>query len=205
MRKRPGLIYCIIQILLLWITPCLAQQPVKEPATDKEFPQRITFVEDNKDYSLEITGVSVRKKIVIKVYAMAHYMQAPPGGDVQEIIKAILTDGKPKQITMDFARSVGPGKIQEAFRDGFAKNATKAELREIEPLINQFCSYFDREVKENDQLILRWLPGGKVISRAQGKQEAVITNATFARVLWSIWFGEDSIVDRARLVGMVKR
>lgn len=199
-------IFCgIIQVLLLWITPCIAEQTVSDPATNKEFPSRVIFSEDNKEYTLDITGVSVRKKIVIKVYAMAHYMQSPPAGDVREIIKAILTDGKSKQITMDFVRSVGSGSIQEAFRDGFAKNATKAEFREIETLVHQFCGYFDREVKENDRIVLRWLPGGKVIVRAQGKKELALTNPVFARVLWSIWFGEDSIVDRSQLVGMVRR
>jgi hypothetical protein len=192
-------------ILLFWITPCLAEQMVSEPATGKEFPSRVIFAEDNKEYALDITGVSVRKKIVIKVYAMAHYMQSPPMGDVRDIIKAVLTDGKPKQITMDFVRSVGSGSIQEAFRDGFAKNATKAEFQEIESLVHQFCGYFDRDVKENDRFVLRWLPGGKVIARAQGKKELALVSPVFARALWSIWFGEDSIVDRSQLVGMVRR
>ena len=66
--------------------------------------------------------------------------------------------------------------------------------------VDQFVGYFAKEVNENDQYVLRWLPGGVVIAIVQGEEKPAITGELFARTLWSIWFGEDSIVDRDDLV-----
>jgi hypothetical protein len=63
-------------------------------------------------------------------------------------------------------------------------------------------SYYSTEIKENDQLILRWLPGGTVVAIIEDKPHTPITNPTFARVLWTIWFGPDSIVDPEELVAL---
>jgi hypothetical protein len=111
-----------------------------------------------------------------------------------------MSDGKAKQITMEFARDVDAAKIKEAYQDGFKEHATKDELKNIDPLINRFIAYFSKDVKENDTYILRWFPGGTIVAVIQGEEEPAITDVTFARTLWSIWFGESSIVDRDDLV-----
>jgi hypothetical protein len=179
---------------------CYAGQPVAEPSTQKKFPATVTVPFNNKEYTLEVTGLAVRKKFVFNVYGMAHYMHDAPRGSLKEVIRVILSDNTPKQITMDFTRNVGAGKIQSAFKEGFRKNASKSELLSLTLLIDQFCGYFEKEVKENEQFILRWLPGGKIITIVQGKEKPAITNTSFARALWSIWFGNDSIVKRDTLV-----
>jgi hypothetical protein len=112
----------------------------------------------------------------------------------------MLVDGKARQITMDFARDVDAGKIRDAYLDGFRENATADELKSIQPLVDEFVGFFAKEVKENQQLILRWLPGGIVVATITGEEMPAITSPLFARVLWSIWFGKDSIVDRDDLV-----
>lgn len=183
--------------------PSPAQETVVEPSTDKSFPKKVSFTYENTEYALSITGVAVRKKFVFKVYGMAHYMQDAAKTTQEEAFKEALTDGKAKQITMDFARDVGSDKIQGAYRDGLKKNATDEELKEIQPLIDQFVGYFDKEVKENEQYILRWIPGGAILTTVQGEEKPAITNKTFARVLWSVWLGKDSVVDQNNLVQFI--
>lgn len=184
--------------------PSPSQETVQESSTGKSFPAEVSFSHDGVDYTLSVTGTAVRKKYAVaKVYGMAHYMQDAAKSSREEAFTAALTDGKAKQITMDFARDVGPDKIQDAYREGFKKNATAEELQEIQALVDQFAGYFDKDVKENEQYILRWLPGGVVLTTVQGQEKPAITSATFARVLWSIWLGKDSIVDRGKLVAMI--
>ena len=190
----------VVAFFLSWSIPALAQEMVEESSTGKKFPAEVSFTYDGKDYTLSLTGLTVRKKFVFKVYGVAHYMEEPGSMSEEEAYKAVLTDGKAKQITMDFARDVGAGKIQGAYRDGFKKNATDAEMSEIQQYVDQFVGYFDKDVKENEQYILRWLPGGTVVTIVQGEEKPAITNATFAKVLWSIWLGEDSIVKREKLI-----
>lgn len=63
----------------------------------------------------------------------------------------------------------------------------------------------DKEVKENQQYVLRWLPGGTILSTIQGEEKPAITNDTFARILWPIWLGPDSVVDRDDLVARIAK
>lgn len=191
--------------ILMVLTPQIFAQDdmVEEPSTDKLFPKVINFTYEDVDYKLDITGTAVRKKIIFKVYGIAHYMQDPVHGEKDDIFNSILNDSKAKQITMDFARNVGAGKIQGAYRDGFEKNATEEELANIQNSIDQFVGYFDTEVKKNETYVLRWLPDSTVISVVKGEEKPAIKDPTFAKILWKIWLGEKSIVKRKNLINFL--
>jgi hypothetical protein len=196
---------CAFALLLISsVTVMYAQETVQEPSTGKPFPIQVTMNADGKEYSMKLTGLAVRKKFMFKVYGLAHYMQDPPAVADEAAYAAILQEGKAKHLMMDFARDVTVEQIQGAYRDGFEENATPEERKTIQPFVDQFLKCFTREVKENDKFLLTWLPGGSIIASVQGTIQPPIHNETFARVLWTIWFGEDSIVDREDLVSRMK-
>lgn len=180
-----------------------AQEKITEPSTGKEFPATVTLTVAGKPVSLHATGVAVRKKFIIKVYGMVHYMQDPVPGKEQEVIASVLTDGKAKQISLSFVRDVDVTSIQGAYRDGFKNNATPADLAKIQPTVDKFLTYFTSNVKEGDSFTYQWLPGGTVVVVARGEEKPALTDPLFARTLWTIWFGEDSIVDREDLLAKV--
>ena len=191
-----------IAAMMLCASLVFAADTVEE--SGKTFPTQITVAHDGVDHTMSLTGVTTRKKFVIKVYAMAHYMADPQATNEESALKACLTDGQAKQITMTFNRGVGADKIIGAYRDGFKKNATDAELKDIQPLVDQFADFYKgADVEEDDQYILRWLPGGVIVTVIKGEEKPAITNETFARILWSIWLGEDSIVKPDALVSMM--
>ena len=190
----------ILSAFMFLLSPTYAQENVKEPSTGKNFPGQVSFTHDGKNYTLTLTGVSVRKKLVFKVYGMAHYIESFTKGGSQEAFDAVMADGKAKQITMEFARDVDAAKIKETYEDSFKEHATREELKAIKPSLDQFLGYFTQDVKENDQFVLRWMPGGTIASTIIGQEKPPIADAAFARILWSIWFGEDSVVDRDDLV-----
>jgi hypothetical protein len=199
--KRPiSTAIILLSGILLCGSLLLAQETVKESSTGKTFPTAVTVSHEGKNLTLALTGTTVRKKIIVKVYAVAHYMQDPPTGKEKDLYPAILTDGKAKQLTMEFVRDVTVSQIRGAYHDGFEENATKEEMNALAPLLEKFLGNFTNDVKENDRFVLRWLPGGVVQAQVQGVDKPAVTNATFARILWSIWLGEDSIVDREDLV-----
>jgi hypothetical protein len=189
--------------LILSAALASAQESVQEPSTGKSFPVVVKFTRNGTEYPMQLTGVAVRKKLVFKVYGMAHYAQDPVKAPKEEALGAMLVDGKARQITMDFARDVDAGKIRDAYMDGFRENATAGEFTSIQPLVDQFVGFFAKEVKENQQFIVRWLPGGVVVATVAGEDKPPITSPVFARVLWSIWLGKDSIVDRDDLVARI--
>ena len=181
----------------------VAQETVQEPSTGKSFPVTVKYTWHGTEYTMSLTGTAVRKKLVFKVYGMAHYCQDPPSGSKEDVFRAMLLDGKARQITMDFARDVDAGKIRDAYMDGFRDNATPDEMKAIQPLVDQFVGFFAVDVKEDQQFIVRWLPGGTVVATVAGEEKPPITGEVFARVLWSIWLGKDSIVDRDDLVARI--
>jgi len=195
----------LFPLSLLMAGAVVAQEMVTEPSTGKKFPAVQSFSAGGKEYAMQLTGVAVRKKLVFKVYGMAHHMENPISGTRAGVIKDVLTDGKAKQITMEFVRDVDVASIQKAYREGFAENASKQELPQIQGLIEKFVGNFTSGVKENDVFILRWLPGGRIIPVIKGEEKETITDPVFARVLWTIWFGDESIVDPDDLVARVAK
>lgn len=190
-----------LMLLVAGMSP--GQENVQEPSTGKSFPVLVTCSHGGTDYSMSLTGVAVRKKFVFKVYGMAHYVQDPVKAPREEALGGMLIDGKARQIIMDFARDVDASKIRDAYTDGFKENATSDELKSIQPLVDQFITYFAVDVREKQQFILRWLPGGVILATVAGEEKPPITSPLFARVLWSIWLGKDSIVDRDDLVARI--
>lgn len=193
----------ILALIVLFALGAYGQQTITEPSTEKVFPAGVTYAHGGKEYALQATGMAVRKKFMFKVYGMVHYMQDPPRTSEESAYKEIMADGKAKQITMNFARDVTANQITDAYRDGFKENAGKEEQASMQPLLNTFLGYFTEGVKENDTFTLRWVPGGTVVPIIRGKEFDPIVNPTFARILWSIWFGEHSIVDREDLVQLI--
>jgi hypothetical protein len=194
-------------ILFLFLLPALllSQTMVKEPSTEKNFPSSVTFESAAAEYTLNLTGLSVRKKYFFKVYGIAHYMQDAGTMSQSDAFKACLADGKAKQITMDFARDVDNKSIIDTYNESFKEIATKEELASVQSALTQYLGYFDKEVKENQQYVLRWIPGGTILATIQGEEKPPIANETFARVLWSIWLGPDSVVDRDDLVARIAK
>lgn len=205
MRNRRTCRSLLLGSLFFLACTAFAQEMVTEPSTGKKFPAVQSFSAGGKDYSMQLTGVAVRKKVVFKVYGMAHHMENPAGGTRAGAIKDVLTDGKAKQITMVFVRDVDAASIQDAYRDGFKENVSREDYPKIQGLIEKFVGNFTAGVKENDVFVLRWLPGGTIIPVIKGEEKAPITNPVFARVLWTIWFGDESIVDPDDLVARVAR
>ena len=68
--------------------------------------------------------------------------------------------------------------------------------------LTHFIGFFNQDVQKGDEQILRWIPGGYVEVLINGKAAGNITNHDFAKALWSIWFGQNSVVDRNSLVSM---
>ncbi len=186
----------------IWLSVARSEDQVEEPVTKKHFPRTVEFEYNGMNYELQLTGVAARKKVLFKVYGIAHYMGVADFEDVYKALNTALSDSYAKQITLDFARDVDAGSIQNAYRSGFEKNASDEEKEVIAPFVDLFLAGFSKDVKENDQCILRWLPDGIVLAVINGEVRDPIENVTFAKVLWRIWLGEKSIVDRKKLVEM---
>lgn len=173
---------------------------IRDAGTSIVFPASVSFVQNGSPYSLSITGLAVRTRFFFNVYCLAHYMEDPPTGTTNAVLRAIMSGRQAKQVTMHFVRDVSADRIQRALLEGFERNTTDSELEAIQPYVDQFARAIHRDVEEDDQFVIRWLPGGTTTSIFEGREVTTITNASFAKVLWSIWFGEYSVVNRDHLM-----
>lgn len=175
---------------------------IQEKSTDRNFPREVTVRHGENDFLLQATGATVRKKFVFKVYAIAHYMEAATFPGIEEALEAARSGEHACQITMEFARGVDAKKIRDAYREGFEKNASEEDFEAIRPYIALFVAYFENKIEKNEQIVLRRFPDGTVLTTVAGVEMDSLHDPMFATVLWDIWLGEHSIVDRKKLVNL---
>jgi chalcone isomerase-like protein len=167
-----------------------------------QFPQNVVVDYNDQQTGLTLTGLTVRKKFFLKIYSMAHYVEQKPGTSVagDEIYQYILQQFGAKQISMVFLRALTAEQIQKSLISGIKLNTSEDEYLQILPQVETFMAAIYEDVKENDEFIIRWFPDGTMVSLFQGEQISSIKDEQFAKTLWSIWFGEHSVVDRDSLV-----
>lgn len=178
---------------------------VRESTTGVDFPSEVSFEYKGKSFKLQITGEATRKKFFVSVYNVAHYLQE---GAVMSFgankIQTILNEDTAKQLTFKWVRTVEAAKVKEGYDESFKKTLSPHEYAQLQNEISQFLSYFNQEVKKGDEHVLRWLPGGNIEVIIKGNTVGTISNPSFAKALWSIWFGDKSVVDSEKLVSLLK-
>ncbi len=150
----------------------------------KKLPDSITIGE----HKLVFNGAGLRKKLFIKVYAGALYLNAKSKNRA-----AVLAADEAMAVRMHFIyNGVGPDKLTEAWNEGFdaALGANKASQQKH---IDAFNKLFTAEAKTDDIYEIAYLPGkgvqvivnGKVIGTVNGGLE-------FKKAVFGIWLGEKS-------------
>lgn len=177
---------------------------IKDNATDATFPSEISVENSGKTFKLQATGVATRKKLIVKVYSIAHYIEDAASFSKTNFFQEVLKDGKAKQFTMKWVRNVPAEKVLEAYHESFNKVLAGKESPQVKESIEKFLTFFNQEAKTGDEYILRWLPGGVIEVNLNGKSAGSVTNNDFAAALWSIWFGENSIVNRDQLISQLR-
>ncbi len=193
MLKLFAVFFCVSSLGLY------AQTTVVDSSTGESFPREISFDHEGKSYQLQATGVATRKKFFVKVYSVAHYLQAGAAKGGADILSVIMQDNNAKQLTIKWVRNVEAAKVQ----DGFRESLSASEQANQQGDINKFVQWFSRDVQKGDEHVLRWLPGGYVEVLLNGTKVGSLTNPAFAKGLWSIWFGENSVVDRNSLISLI--
>lgn len=178
----------------------LGENTIVDTSTKETFPSEVSFDQGGKHYDLEATGVATRKKLIIKVYSLASYLQKGAASTKDDRLAAILSDDNAKQLTMKWVRDVGPEQVKESYQEAFHKVFSEQAYAQQKNNIDDFLKIFLVGAKKGDIFILRWAPGGYVEALINGKTAGTVTNKEFAQGLWKIWFGDNSVVNRSNLL-----
>jgi hypothetical protein len=141
--------------------------------------------------TLKLIGAGLREKWWVDVYTMGVYTESGSCA-----ASDMINRDEPKYLRLDMKRDVSAEKmsstIGESFGDHMPKNAS-AELRQQR---KTFESYFKAECTEGTRLEFFYQPGVGTSLKQNGKEMGPpLTGADFAKVLWDIYFGEESCCD----------
>lgn len=189
----------LILLPLVFIENTAADQP------QENFSSHVVIEYNDKHLDLSLTGLTIRRKLFLKIYSMAHYIELSPGMinpgvSDNEIYQTILQNNVAKQVSMVFLRSLKASQIKDSLLSGIKTNSSEDEYQQILPDVEKFQQAISSDVEKDDEFVIRWLPDGTLVSLFQGKEISAIRNDRFARVLWSIWFSEKSVVNRKSLI-----
>jgi hypothetical protein len=151
----------------------------------------IAFPTKRDDMTLLGGGLRVKKMLfTFKAYAIGFYVSdAAIAGPLAaykgkttspEFYKALQTGDFKREVVLKFMRDLSQSRIQEGMRESLAGAEPK--------VLDQFISYFP-EVKEGQECVLRWLPGGTVEAVMAGQAKPPIVDKAFAERLMGLYVG----------------
>lgn len=168
-----------------------------QAAKPTDFPATMSFTHGGITHDLSYTGRDERVILIFRVYEIAHYAEA-----VSNIYSpdTVVADGPAKAIAITFSRKLNREQIREEFDKSLRKNAQPEWLEDAEASISDFINAIDRDAQEGDQLIFYWLPGGRIFAEFNGESAFAVSDTAFAKLIWSIWFGEEPACDSEELL-----
>jgi hypothetical protein len=149
------------------------------------------FAVKKDDLTLLGGGLRVKKMVfTFKAYAIGFYVSdAAIAGPLAafkgkttspEFYKELQAGDFKKEAVLRFMRDLSQSRIQEAMREALVGAEPK--------VLDQFISYFP-ELKEGQECVLRWAPGGTLETVMAGQAKPPIANKAFAERLFGLYVG----------------
>ncbi len=144
------------------------------------------------DVPVQLNGGGIRTKWFFKIYVAALYLPQK-----QTSAEAIISDGHEHRVVLYMLHGLGSKRLYGAFHEGIENNHTAAEMKALEPQLNQMKQIFDAvdEVKTGDIIMLDYLPAGGTRITVNGTERGTIAGAEFNRALLKIWLGTNPVQD----------
>lgn len=137
---------------------------------------------------LQLNGLGVRTKFIIKVYAAGLYLQ-DKRATVDEVMKA---DG-PRRLQLVMMRDISSEAFGDAFMTGLNNNLDTKEKSKIVTQISKFGEMFAMldSLKKGDTLDIDWIPGSGTVVLVNGKRNGDVTpDLAFYNSVLKIWLGD---------------
>jgi hypothetical protein len=144
----------------------------------------VTMPETSKagDNTMVLNGMALRSKAIFKVYVGGLYLPAK-----EKDWKQVLAADAPRQMLMQWERSVGKATICNGWNEGL-EASTKKPPAELTQSFQMLCTYTD-DAREGDRFLYTYLPGKGTEVTINGKVKGVIPGKPFADALFACWIG----------------
>jgi hypothetical protein len=146
--------------------------------------------------ALKLNGAGVRKKMIVKVYVAALYVETP-----SKDAAALISSSQIKSMRLHMLRNVEGAKVSGAIADGFALNS-KAALPKLQPRLDQLAKMIP-DMKDGEEIDMTWVPDKGTQVAVRGTSVGTIEGRDFADALFSVWLGPSPVQDdlKASLTG----
>ncbi|SRR5579883_772121 len=184
--KRYGLLGAAVLLV------CTAQVPAVElvgvHGSNTQYTTTMDITIGDKPFHLVLTGVALREKFFLNVYAIGSYVLEGAAVHTAEELAGL---NQPKQLHLVMERDVDGGDIAEAFRLAVRQNyPAPAFNEEVNRLVEMI-----REINftKGDHIYLTHQPGIGLRCQVIGKGDFTIENPDFSRAIWDIYLGRNNI------------
>jgi hypothetical protein len=196
MIRLAGLAVCLG---VLTATSAVAADPVPVKGSQNKFAPTVTVMVGDKPVELMLTGVGLRTKVGLNVYAIGSYLQEGAAARTPEdLAKADAV----RMLHLVMERNVEPADFIDAFKSAVGKSypADKfaTEFAQLTEAVGKTAA------KKGDQVILLFAPGTGMRIQIVGKVDLLIKNADFAQALWEVYLGPKPLDEKMKM-GLVAR
>lgn len=137
---------------------------------------------------LQLNGLGVRPKFIIKVYAAGLYLQ-----EKQSTVEDVMKAEGPRRMQLVMLREVSSDDFGTAFMAGLNNNVDTKDKSKIVTQITKFGEMFALldALKKGDVLDLDWIPGTGTQCYLNGKKIGEVTpDIVFYNSVLKIWLGD---------------
>jgi hypothetical protein len=135
--------------------------------------------------SLVLNGAGVRKKLVVKVYVAALYLE-----NRRKTTLEILDDEGRKRVVMHSLRETVKAKsLAKAWDDGFHKNQSPSVMAALEERLRKFKGFFP-DVHRGDLIEIDIIPDVGTVVRLNSVERGKVEGQDFSRALLEVWLGK---------------
>lgn len=179
----------------------MAADPVPVNGTSVAYPQTVSVTVGGKAVRLNLTGVGLRTKVGLGVYAAASYVQ--DGTRVRGAEDVAKADAV-RLLHLVMQRTVQPAEFIGAFRAAVGKSypddTFAAEFKQLVEAVG------GHPAAKGDHVTLLHVPGEGVRVRVGEKVDVAVKSPAFAQALWEVYLGPKPLDEGLKkgLVGLLK-
>lgn len=187
---------------VLVVTSGSAADPVSVPGTSVAYAPSVEATVKGQSVRLNLTGVGLRTRLIVNVYAIASYVQ--DGTGVRSAEDLAKSDSV-RLLHLVMQRAVEPDDFIGAFKAAVGKtypaDAFATEFAQLATAVGSTAA------AKGDHVILLSLPGEGVRIQIAQRVDLTIKNPAFARALWEVYLGPKPLDEGLKkgLVSMLPR
>lgn len=170
--------------------------------SNTHFTSTMGITIDDKPVALVLTGVGLREKFFLNIYAIGSYVLE---GAVVRTAEELAAIEQPKQLHLVMERDVDGRDLAEAFivaiRQNYPVPNFTAEVDQLSEKLREL------DLKKGDHIYLTHLPGVGLRCNVVNKGEFTIDTPAFSRAVWDIYLGKNNVGEglKKSLVSRLKK